>query len=988
MRRVRSLLVTVPVGVAYVLLLLVLLAVPVLAYTYYATYTVIESGGTDYTMLPVWVLSSNQWMADNGFMEADALDTRVGILDGTDYPHMVADDRTLTALAVPANTQTNLSFSTGNSDLSTMYIIVGQDGYVSADDEASLEASTNNFEVDWQGYFSADYVGNIVNKLQSYGIKVDTAGTVFGYTASTTSQFTQPFSPNGAGDYDNITSQFPATGSKWSVIDDPAGGEDDDTTYMYDDSNTEVKGVWSISSNQMEGTTFSIPNDDASDSVTTSGTIGGARFVARYHPTGHIWVVSDSKWWHYPVNTWVDEGVCTVAQGSADGVSIVADEDNTIHCLRSSWSGGVRYAYFPEGGSESATETVSGDLIDPSREVSAAVDSNGDIHVVWVGEGAPVNTAFLNLAYRVRDSGTDTWSSITWLTDIVDFQYAPSIAIDSSDNIHVFWLAFGWGANPTFLNMQYRMRNAGASWESRESVTDINASQNYGQIAVDGNGYPNVVWAGEGWGTNTTVRNIRYRLRTDTWQSPVAITDLPDAQSSPSIAVNGDGIIHAVWYGKGWGVNTTKNNIVEKEYSSSSWQASVVVIDRAQDSWSPKLIWATWPQLAGVSTQIPDVGYLFVFPGDDDATGLDLEYYASGDLSFPMANTGTGGPDYDAVIDQVRIYFRARGTDGGDTYYATPYLRMNSVEIQGTTVNPGVAYTTYNEILTRPGGGSWVAGDLVDLQIGVGLRTTNTTDFRVTQVYADITYTEASDEDGVTFVLAEGEHRIRLTRTAGTLELFTDEVSRGTDATVPDPVDNANALVVGHSGPARYTDFAKVTIDASQRLWHEPITMILSDTVPDRSGNSNDGNIIWGSNPSGVTVTLEGIVSASQPAPGDVEDEPPADTLPAVGGSDWFQEPDVSGALLTNPVRPFVILMSDTTSLTELQAWRFLGLAAVLFVTVGVAAMIKNHLLIAGIACCAAILGLVALTIWPTWTLVFALMGVLGGIVSERSPSL
>ncbi|KKM01133.1 hypothetical protein LCGC14_1797480, partial [marine sediment metagenome] len=863
-----------------------------------------------------------QWMADNGFMEADALDTRVGILDGTDYPHMVADDRTLTALAVPANTQTNLSFSTGNSDLSTMYIIVGQDGYVAADDEASLEASTNDFEVDWQGYFSADYVGNIVNKLQSYGIKVDTAGTVFGYTASTTAQSTQPFSPNGAGDYDNITSQFPVTGSKWSVIDDPSGGEDDDTTYMYDDSNTEVKGVWNIGANLMEGTTFSIPDGDVNASATTSALSGGSRQVARLHPTGEIWVAGDLNLYSYPINVWVDEGLCGAAQGGGQGIAILVDEENTIHCLRASDSGGhtedaVRYAYWPEGGSESAQEIVTENKGDDysAINVSAAVDSNGDIHVVWVGQDAPVNPTVYNVAYRVRDAGTDTWSSITWITDIASGQNDVSIAIDSVDNVHVVWMGLGWDTNTGDYNIKYRMRLAGGAWQSRESITDINALQNEPQVAVDGDDDVHVVWQGMGWGVETGDYNIRHRERTDSWQSAEAITDVAFQQKSASIAVNNDGVIHVVWVGLGWGVNTTKTNVLEREYSSGSWQAVDVVIDRAQNSNQPKLIWATWPQLAGVSTQIPDTGYLMLFSGDDDATGNDLEYLASGDLVFPVAATGAGGPDYDSIIDQVRIYFRARGTNGGDTYYATPYLRMNSVEIQGTTVNPGITYTSYNEVLTRPGGGSWVAGDLVDLQIGVGLRTTNTTDLRVTQVFADITYTEASDEDGVTYVLAAGEHRIRLTRTAGTLELFTDEVSRGTDATVPDPVDNANALVVGHSGPARYTDFAKVTIDASQRLWHEPITMILSDTVPDRSGNSNDGNIIWGSNPSGVTVTLEGIVSASQPAPGDVEDEPPADTLPAVGGSDWFQEPDVSGALLTNPVRPFVILMSDTTSM-------------------------------------------------------------------------
>ena len=89
-------------SVLLTLLAIAIVATPVLA-AYSATYTIIESDGTDYDILPVLEDSPNTWMAANGFMETDALDTRIETLGGLERPHMVVSDKTLTTIAVPAN---------------------------------------------------------------------------------------------------------------------------------------------------------------------------------------------------------------------------------------------------------------------------------------------------------------------------------------------------------------------------------------------------------------------------------------------------------------------------------------------------------------------------------------------------------------------------------------------------------------------------------------------------------------------------------------------------------------------------------------------------------------------------------------------------------------------------------------------------------------------------------------------------------------------
>ncbi len=158
--------------------------------------------------------------------------------------------------------------------------------------------------------------------------------------------------------------------------------------------------------------------------------------------------------------------------------------------------------------------------------------------------------------------------------------------------------------------------------------------------------------------------------------------------------------------------------------------------------------------------------------------------------------------------------------------------------------------------------------------------------------------------------------------------------------------------------------------------------------IPDTVGAAQDGRITWGTNPAGTATTLGSLLSSAATSDGSVLDEAADDILIPVPSDDWFVDVDIPGTLLTNPLRPFVTMMSDSTNITELQAWRFLGLVVILFVTVAVAVAIKGHLLIAGIACMAAIIAMVSMTIWPLWALVLIIPAIIGGVIAERSPSL
>lgn len=159
-------------------------------------------------------------------------------------------------------------------------------------------------------------------------------------------------------------------------------------------------------------------------------------------------------------------------------------------------------------------------------------------------------------------------------------------------------------------------------------------------------------------------------------------------------------------------------------------------------------------------------------------------------------------------------------------------------------------------------------------------------------------------------------------------------------------------------------------------------------TLPDREGAAQDARITWGVNPTGVAVTLGSMVPASQPVPGQLEEEPTRDILPPAGSSDWNAEPAVAGALLTHPLRPLITMVSDNTTLTESQTWIWYGIAFVLFFTGLAIRYIHGHRGFVGIAFGVSMIAVVAQSVFPIWSVALGILALVLGVVSERNPSL
>jgi hypothetical protein len=243
--------------------------------------------------------------------------------------------------------------------------------------------------------------------------------------------------------------------------------------------------------------------------------------------------------------------------------------------------------------------------------------------------------------------------------------------------------------------------------------------------------------------------------------------------------------------------------------------------------------------------------------------------------------------------------------------------------------------------------------------------------------------------DPASVAATSGEMVITASITAvggGTLTLDVDGTSDSVVVGSGVP-DNANDWVIG-SAATPYMDYYKHTVAGTLIAHYQPIAIIVGTALPDREGAAQNGVITWGANPAGVAVTVGGLVSAAQSVSLGTADSSTGDILPVSGGSDWNTEPAVTGALLTNPLRPIVTAVSDNTTLTERQVWVLFGLITVVFITVLVGASVRGHHLITGIASGLAMVWMIVWTVFPIWAVIVVILAVVGGLISERSPSL
>ncbi len=297
-------------------------------------------------------------------------------------------------------------------------------------------------------------------------------------------------------------------------------------------------------------------------------------------------------------------------------------------------------------GRVNATDIVSTESTGPSDSPSIAVDSSGNVHVVWFDNTnyTSAGTDF-DIFYKVWNATTSTWKTTTVVsTESTGSAYGPKIVADGFGNVHVVWYDdANYGGSGTDYDIFYKFWNATTNlWNGTITATDVVSTESLNNsilpsLAVDGSGNVHVVWHDQtnytGVGTDYDIFYKFWNATSSTWSTTsVVSTESTLDSSQPSIAVDLLGNIHVVWndftdYGgagagendifyKFWNASTgiwngtiNATDVVSTESTSLSYEPSIAV----DGSGSVHVAWYDWSPYDGAGPYF-DIFYKFWDP--------------------------------------------------------------------------------------------------------------------------------------------------------------------------------------------------------------------------------------------------------------------------------------------------------------------------------------------------------------------------------------
>lgn len=231
---------------------------------------------------------------------------------------------------------------------------------------------------------------------------------------------------------------------------------------------------------------------------------------------------------------------------------------------------------------------------------------------------------------------------------------------------------------------------------------------------------------------------------------------------------------------------------------------------------------------------------------------------------------------------------------------------------------------------------------------------------------------------------------VRVTADGTNLKIYINDSVTAADsaalggASVP---NNANSWILFRNNSAPYTTDYTETVGGTAVLKYQPVTIVNTSTLPDRQtgDGAQDGTITWGANPAGVTATV-GILGAAGDSSGDAEQYD--DIAPPIDNSSdkYANSSTVPSELQDSPFRPIVVFVSNNTGIPEMVMWIQFG---TFFVVLGVAAALmvfQSHMLASGIVGVTLTGFMIALGIYPWWSILAAVTYLIVSILTERTP--
>lgn len=190
----------------------------------------------------------------------------------------------------------------------------------------------------------------------------------------------------------------------------------------------------------------------------------------------------------------------------------------------------VVLSYTRNNGSTWTKKTVSpnGTGACNSTNPSIAIDSNNVIHITWINE--PVHYAQrTRIQYRRYFQSNGSFAvNVQNFSDIGYRQLSPSIAVDGNNNCHIVWYGNTSTTGTVSTIRHIWFNTATGLWSSIDNTSIVAATSGHARpsVAIDSSNNMHVVWDGD---TGSAWRSIHYRKwysSNSTWNTKmINITD-------------------------------------------------------------------------------------------------------------------------------------------------------------------------------------------------------------------------------------------------------------------------------------------------------------------------------------------------------------------------------------------------------------------------------------------------------------------------------
>jgi hypothetical protein len=368
----------------------------------------------------------------------------------------------------------------------------------------------------------------------------------------------------------------------------------------------------------------------------------------------------------------------------------------------------------------------------------------------------------------------------------------------------------------------------------------------------------------------------------------VNITDAADLELGNNFSVEFDG----------WVDTSASNNLVNKTSAfriwsptSSSIRAAVITV----------LNTTLRPNGVGDETNIANVTGASTHWGAVSDSN-DTSYVSTKSTSYQrdlyqLADVASNL--YPCPIISVTVYFRITNTGG--TTNAKPAFKIGGVVYNGTEqtysgasfVNKTQTYTT-----SPASGAEWSWSEIDSMQVGISLNITYLApldEAKCADVWIVVSYYKGVTVTGI----SSGEQIVRVSANVTNMTLSVTDYNGNHQGDSPQLVTLDGMSVTNNSNPWILSipsfDYYKQSVNGTQKAWYQPATMVLGTTLVDRTGLGHTGAITWGSNPSGIEITMGGMEPYSSFIPPGAEEGEIPEVLPTPGSVDMAPASGATG---------------------------------------------------------------------------------------------